>query len=205
MTSYIIQLSAAFIGSMSFAMFFNVRWRMLLSCAFGGLVSWGLYLLLGAAVESDVTRYFLVSMVLTFYAEIMARVKKTPDTVYIICAAIPLIPGGSLYNTMHYAAEGKWEEFSETGLHTLLLAAAIAVGILCMMTILHVIVVFLKNARDVSRTCTEKADRGFRKADRTFRSICRGRGIRKVAGNCGGTEKDGRNADSKDVTGEMQK
>lgn len=131
--------------------------------------------------------------------------KKTPDTVYIICAAIPLIPGGSLYNTMHYAAEGKWEEFSETGLHTLLLAAAIAVGILCMMTILHVIVVFLKNARDVSRTCTEKADRGFRKADRTFRSICRGRGMRKVAENCGGTEKDGRNADSKDVTGEIQK
>ena len=100
MTPYFIQLSAAFIGSLSFAMFFNVRWGKLLSCAFGGCASWGLYLLLGAVLSNDVTRYFIVSMALTFYAEIMARVKKTPDTVYIICAAIPLIPGGSLYNTM---------------------------------------------------------------------------------------------------------
>ncbi len=86
MTSYIIQLSAAFIGSMSFAMFFNVRWRMLLSCAFGGLVSWGFYLLLGAAVESDVTRYFLVSMALTFYAGNHGpRKKDTGYRIYHLC------------------------------------------------------------------------------------------------------------------------
>ena len=181
---------------------------MLLSCAFGGFISWGLYLFLGISVESDVTRYFLVSMALTFYAEIMARVKKTPDTVYIVCAAIPLIPGGSLYNTMHYAAEGRWEDFSETGLYTLLLAAAIAVGILCMMTILHVISVFLKNARDVSRTCTEKADIGFRKADRTLRALCSSRRFRNSppGGSTGNIhKKDERNQNQKDGTGEQKK
>ena len=163
MTPYIIQLSAAFIGSLSFAMFFNVRWGKLLSCAFGGCASWGLYLLLGAVISNDVTRYFLVSMALTFYAEIMARVKKTPDTIYIICAAIPLIPGGSLYNTMHCAAEGKWAEFSETGIHTLLLAAAIAVGILCMMTILHVYAVAAGNLKKIGDACMDRGRRSNRK------------------------------------------
>lgn len=159
MTPYLIQLFAAFIGSLSFAMFFNVRWGKLLSCALGGYASWGLYLLLGAVISNDVIRYFLVSMALTFYAEIMARVKKTPDTVYIICAAIPLIPGGSLYNTMHYAAEGKWAEFSQTGIHTLLLAAAIAVGILCMMTILHISVIVVQNLKYIRNACRERCGR----------------------------------------------
>ena len=55
-----------------------------------------------------------------------------------------------MYNTMHYAVEGEWEQFSGTGMHTLLLAAAIALGILCMMTIMHVLYSVYK---DVKRWC----------------------------------------------------
>ena len=151
MISYVIQLTAAFIGSMGFAMLFNIRRDKLMSCAFGGFASWAVYLALGFFIQDDVVRFFLSSMALTLYAEVMARLKKSPDTIYIICAAIPLIPGVSLYNTMHLAAEGRWEEFSQMGMHTLLLAAAIAVGILCMMTLLHVIYSTFKDVRRLKR------------------------------------------------------
>lgn len=146
----IIQLAAAFAGSLGFAMLFNIRGKKLLVSAFGGMLAWAVYLMLGHFIVSDIWRFFLTSMFLTLYAEVMARRQKAPDTIYIICSAIPLIPGGSLYNTMHYAVEGEWENFSGTGMHTLLLAAAIAIGILCMMTIMHVIYSVYK---DVRRWC----------------------------------------------------
>ena len=146
----IIQLAAAFAGSLGFAMLFNIRGKKLLVSAFGGMLAWAVYLMLGHFIVSDIWRFFLTSMFLTRYAEVMARRQKAPDTIYIICSAIPLSPGGSLYNTMHYAVEGEWENFSGTGMHTLLLAAAIAIGILCMMTIMHVIYSVYK---DVRRWC----------------------------------------------------
>ena len=124
-----------------------------------GCASWGLYLLLGAVLSNDVTRYFIVSMALTFYAEIMARVKKNAGySLYYLCGN-PSDSGGSLYNTMHCAAEGKWAEFSETGIHTLLLAAAIAVGILCMMTILHIYAVAVQNLKRIGNACMERGAR----------------------------------------------
>ena len=54
----------------------------------------GLYLLLGAVLSNDVTRYFIVSMALTFYAEIMAELKKTPDTVLHYLCGNPSDSGG---------------------------------------------------------------------------------------------------------------
>ena len=47
----------------------------------------------------DVPRFFVASVVLTIYAEILARVVKCPATLFLVTAAVPLIPGGSLYNT----------------------------------------------------------------------------------------------------------
>ncbi len=126
---YIIQLAAAFAGSLGFAMLFNIRGKKLLVSSFGGMLAWAVYLMLGCFIVSDIWRFFLTSMFLTVYCGSDGKEKqKAPDTIYIICSAIPLIPGGSLYNTMHYAVEGEWEQFSGTGMHTLLLAAAIALG-----------------------------------------------------------------------------
>ena len=60
---------------------------------------------------------------------------------------------------MHCAAEGLWAEFSETGILTLLLAAAIAVGILCMMTILHIYAVAVQNLKRIGNACMERGAR----------------------------------------------
>ncbi len=144
---YIVQLVSIFVGSVGFALLFNVRTPKLFGCAFGGFLAWGFYLCLGFVVENEVARYFLASMFLTVYAEIMARVRKSPDTIYIICAAIPLFPGGFLYNAMHSAVEGNRDEFLTAMLHTLLLAAAIALGVLCMVTVMNIIFAVIKQVK----------------------------------------------------------
>lgn len=132
-----IQLLTAFLGSLGFALLFNVRGNKLLPASLGGLLSWGVYLLAGLFTASDPLRYLIASITFTLYAEILARVLKTPATLFLVSAAIPLIPGGSLYRTMEYAMQGDSASFGVWGLATLLLAASIAAGILLTMAVVN--------------------------------------------------------------------
>lgn len=127
---YAMELATAFLGSLGFAMLFHVRREKLLLASLGGLLAWGVYLLAGIWWTEDVVRYFASAVTPTIYGETLARVVKCPATLFIITASIPLIPGGSLYHTMKFFMEGKFDAFSQQGLHTVLLAVAIAVGIL---------------------------------------------------------------------------
>ena len=127
---YIMQLVTAFIGSWGFAMLFHVRREKLLLASLGGLLAWGAYLLMGFVSDQDVVRYFFASVALTVYAETMARVVKCPATLFLITAAIPLVPGGSLYRTMQFFMQNDLDAFSRQALTTMLLAVAIAVGML---------------------------------------------------------------------------
>ena len=130
MTKYVMELVTAFLGSMGFALLFHVRREKLLLASLGGLLAWAVYLLAGYWSGEDVVRYFTSAVVLTVYGETMARVVKCPATLFIITAAVPLIPGGSLYHTMKFFMEGNFNACSVQGLNTVLLAVSIAVGIL---------------------------------------------------------------------------
>ena len=127
---YIVQLVTAFAGSWGFAMLFHVRREKLLLASLGGLLAWGVYLLMGFVSGQDVVRYFFASVALTVYAEMMARAAKCPATLFLVTASIPLVPGGSLYKTMQFFMQNDLEAFSRQALTTVLLAVAIAVGML---------------------------------------------------------------------------
>lgn len=126
----ILQLATAFVGSLGFALLFHVKRERLLLASLGGLLAWGVYLLMGWVTDQDVVRYFVASVVLTVYAETLARLVKCPATLFIVTASIPLIPGGSLYRTMQYFMRNDLAAFSSQALTTVLLAVAIAVGML---------------------------------------------------------------------------
>ena len=129
MTDAIIQILAALVVTLAFGIVFNIRGKKLLVGMFGGMRAWSLFLLLGLAVESEVARYFLVSVAISVYSEIFARVLKTPTTTFYIVALISLIPGSGLYYSIAYALDGNTAMFLEKAVHTLALAAALALGI----------------------------------------------------------------------------
>ena len=129
-TSEIIQIITATVGVMCFSLLGNTRGKKLLFTAIGGFLSWALFILLGRLIASETMRYFIVSILLSAYSEIMARVLKTPTTTFIIPSLIPLIPGSSLYYTMASAFSGNLDTFLEKALQTLELAAALAIGII---------------------------------------------------------------------------
>lgn len=126
----IIQILSGFVGTLGFAVLFNIRGKRFLFGSIGGFFSWSLFVLFSKFLSSEPINYFLVAMLISVYAEIMARVLKTPTTTFITISLIPLIPGGSLYYTMAYAFESRSSLFLEKGVYTLKLAAALALGII---------------------------------------------------------------------------
>lgn len=134
----IIQVLAAFAGSMGFAILFNVRGKRLIAAAIGGLLSWLLFIIISKYIMNDPVVYFIVACVISIYAEILARVLKTPTTTFIITSLIPLIPGGSLYYTMVLAFEGDANTFLPKAISTLQLAAALALGVIVSATLTSV-------------------------------------------------------------------
>ncbi len=126
----IIQIITGFLGSLGFAVLFNVRGKKLIFAALGGLFSWAMFILLGLLIKNEPIRYFIVAVSISLYAEIMARILRTPTTTFIMTALIPLIPGSSLYYTMAYALESDLTRFLDKGIYTLQLALALALGVI---------------------------------------------------------------------------
>ena len=129
-SSELIQIVAGFIGSLCFGILFNMRGKRLIAAAVGGLLSWGLFVVLNHFISSEPINYFIVAGIVSFYSEIMARILKTPAAPVVTTSLIPLIPGGSLYYTMASAFESDFTTFLEKAVYTLKLASALALGII---------------------------------------------------------------------------
>ena len=126
----LIQILMGGLGSLGFGILFHLRRTRLLIATIGGLMSWTVFLVLAPLFPSEAVRYFFSAAAVTIYAEVFARVIKTPTTTFLVPSLIPLIPGGSLYYTMNYAVQGEMELFASKGMFTAAIAGVMAVGIL---------------------------------------------------------------------------
>lgn len=124
----------SFLACVGFCFVFHIRGRTILFAAFGGALGWFVYLLLNFLAD-DIPQYFLATIATAVYSEIMARVFKKPATEYQIVALLPMVPGGGIFYTMEYCVIGNSAMFSQTGLHTLGIAGALAMGILLVSTL----------------------------------------------------------------------
>ena len=125
-----LQVITGTVGTVGFAVLFNIRGKKLITVGVGGFLSWAIYLLTELLTGSEMLGYFISAALMTLFSELMARMLKTPTTVFVIPTLVPLIPGGSLYKTMRFAFSAEAHSFSATGLYTVELAAALALGII---------------------------------------------------------------------------
>lgn len=134
----IIQVLTGMIGSLCFGVLFNIRGKKLAAVAIGGFFSWSAFVILSYFIPSEPMNYFIVAAATALYAEIMARVLKTPATPLITTSLIPLIPGSALYYTMAYAFGNDMDVFLNKAVDTLKLAAALALGIIVVTALSHI-------------------------------------------------------------------
>ena len=118
----VIKLIGAFLAEIGFGILFNIHGQKLWAAALTGTLGSLIYELVMQVRGGEVLAMFLVS-------ELLARRMKTPVTTFLICALIPLVPGGGMYYTMLAIIQGNTMSALETGIHTLGCAGALALGI----------------------------------------------------------------------------
>jgi len=128
--NYITPCLYAFGASLAFAIVFNIPSNKLLLSALGGMLGQLVYVVFQLVISNDVILYLLATIAISLYAEVLARLTKSPTTIYLAVALIPLVPGGGIYYTMLYFINGEMDLGITTGVHTLLISGALAVGII---------------------------------------------------------------------------
>ena len=72
----------------------------------------------------------IAAVTVSAYSEVMARVRKCPDTSYLTIALFPLVPGLTIYQAMDHVIRGDMELFWEKFFRTFGIAGCIALGLL---------------------------------------------------------------------------
>ena len=146
--TYFLPCLWAFLACIGFCAFLNLRSIIgMLICCFGGALGWLTYLVALLAGAGDLLGYFAAALVISAYAEIMARVRKCPVTGYLLISFFPLVPGAGIYRTMEYLVQGNTEMFLNQGMYTLGLAGSLALGVLVMSSAVRVIFIIRKSGR----------------------------------------------------------
>lgn len=130
----IIEIFAATGSTLAFGIIFNLKGKKLVFASVGGALGWAIYILFKYTGSSEPTSFFLSSVGITIYSEIMARVLKTPVTSTLIASLIPLVPGSGVYFTMSYFVQNKTAEATQKGIDTLMITIAITLGIVMVST-----------------------------------------------------------------------
>ena len=111
------------------AVIFDVPPKKLLWALIGSTISC-ILMLIGDKMGLDpLITNMLATALPCVYCEIMARVLKTPTTVFMIPALLPLVPGSRLYYTMFYLFSGNQPLFMENMLAAVKICTGIAVAI----------------------------------------------------------------------------
>ena len=128
-----IQLAAAFIGTVGFSALFGAPRHHYVDCGLTGMAGWAVYLLLNGshgAGFSVVGAVFFAALTVASMSHMIAKWRRCPATVFLICGIIPLVPGGGIFWTAYYLVSNHLRVAATTGFAALKATIAIAGGII---------------------------------------------------------------------------
>ena len=126
-----VQLLAAYVGTVAFAVLFGVPRKYYLDSGLCGMLGWLLYLILANHTGLSVANVvFFATVLVTFTAMVLAIVRKCPITVYLICGIFPLVPGAGIFWTTYNLVSEQLGAALHSGITALKVTVAIAFGII---------------------------------------------------------------------------
>jgi len=122
------------LATSGFAIRYGLKARDLAPTAAGAVLGWLVYTLTSKAgapegVVYAAQGYFVASLVIGIFAEVVAALLKKPATIYVVTGIFPLVPGGGMYYTMLHSVRGEAWTAMFSGYETLSAAGAIAAGL----------------------------------------------------------------------------
>ena len=139
-------LLTALFSTVGYCLLMNVPVKKIIPASVGGMLSWLLYLLLKDRVQSVLYLLVLVGAFAATYSEIAAKIAKTPATLFLLPALIPLVPGGSAYYAMLGLVQNRFDDMRRYALLTGQWAVGLAAGI-CVVAVIRQIGQYMQKHR----------------------------------------------------------
>ena len=130
----LIEIIIAILATSAFLILYNAPKKQWLAGGLIGGISWLAYRLC-CFKTTTVISAFIATLIITFLARAFAVVRKAPVTVFLIAGIFPLVPGVGIYYTAYYFIMSDFALAGVKGVDTLKTALAIALGIICMLSI----------------------------------------------------------------------
>lgn len=144
MSKMFFLILAAIAGSLGFGINMKIKMPHVIYAALAGGVTYYIYIVAFQAFDNHFLSNFLAAVFVSLFAEIMARIHKTPTTIFLTSGAICLIPGGRLYYAMYAIINDDEVAFVENGEIALIIALAIASGFMVVTVVMKLLSRFLQ-------------------------------------------------------------
>ncbi|HNQ39907.1 MAG TPA: threonine/serine exporter family protein [Candidatus Cloacimonas sp.] len=138
-TLTLMQFIWAFLAILGFSIRSNLKGIRIIFTALSGGLCWAFYLVTLYYSKSMLFSVFVAIILVCIYSEIVAPHLKTPVSVFVTCAIIPLVPGRGLFNSMQLYIAGDNLNASKTILQTLLIAGTISIAIALVSSVTNLI------------------------------------------------------------------
>ncbi|WP_035445696.1 threonine/serine exporter family protein [Atopococcus tabaci] len=127
--NFFVSIAAGVVAA-GFSVLYNAPSRTTFASGLAGMAGWLVY----ASLPSDNGLDLFIaagaaSFALSALSQIFARRYKVPVIVFSIPALIPLVPGGTAYNTMRALMEENFDNTIRLGTETFFISGAIALGV----------------------------------------------------------------------------
>ncbi len=149
----LVKLIASFLGSAAFAVVFKVNKRHVVFGALNGFVTYFIYYTVIFFINSSFAAAFISTAAAAVFAELFARVRRAPASVFLIPGVIPTVPGSNLYFFMRNILETNTAE----ALSQLVIALSIALGIACGTVSVSITWGIISDKKSKGKTKSEKA------------------------------------------------
>ena len=130
----IANLACSFIGTIAYAVMFQVPRRFYIGCGITGSVGWMMYKF--ASVYCSVAAASFIGTVCAVLVARMLTVRlKCPITIFMISGIITLVPGAGIYFTAYYLVTNQFAMAAAKGIGAIKVAFGIVLGIVCIVSV----------------------------------------------------------------------
>ena len=129
------QVIAATLGVLAFAVLFHAPRRSYAACALCGGFCWAMFLVFSALGLNMFMATVAAVMMMTLLARVLSVALRMPNTVFIVTGIFPIVPGAGIYYTAYALMTSDIALFQLKSKETVLLAGAIALGIIIGMAV----------------------------------------------------------------------
>ena len=134
MHEFMINIVCPFMGTMGYAVLFNVPRRFYLSCGMTGTAGWLVFKAM-QGYASAAGASFLGALVVVLISRMLTVKMKCPITIFLVSGIFPLVPGAGIYYTAYYLVTNQLALAAQKGLESVKIAFGIVLGIVFIVSI----------------------------------------------------------------------